>query len=704
MTHAFWPRSTQRFFSRHWIAALLLSLAACCTLPVHAQPLPTPDPDDGATFRVLAFHDVRYGVLNSFETDPEESAVDASVLAGLFDWLRRNDYHPISLQQVVDAREGRKALPPRAVLLTFDDGYVSFYTRIFPLLKAYNYPAVMNLVTSWLEVRANGHVDYGNSLKPRSDFLSWAQAREMVQSGLIELASHSHDMHHGVPSNPLGSVQPAATTHQWNKTTAQYETDAEYSARIETDLRQSKATIEARTGQPVRAIAWPYGAYNDIAAAAAQRVGLTVGFSLVDGPANTKERLDRIPRGYASYQLAVNDYERLLRTPHTSVKSRGTRRVVHVDLDYVYDTDPAQIERNLSALIDRIHAIGPSTVYLQAFADPDGDGVAQALYFPNRHLPVRADLFDRVAWQLRTRTGVQVFAWMPVMAFGLAYTHPLKDVTVQMHGTSAADAAPRYHRLSPFDARTRQLISDIYDDLGRYTAFAGVLFHDDAMLGDDEDASAAALKTYAQWGLPASIDTIRADPALRARWATAKSDALTAFTLELADVLRRWQPDLLTARNFYARPVIEPAATEWFAQNFARDIQRYDYSAIMAMPAMEEARNADAWLGRLAKAALSQPGAANHTVFELQARDWRTGQPIADDVLQRQARLLRELGVRHLGYYPDDFSHNQPDLSVARRHFSVRRTLPNALRQALTPNTSSKSGTPAAARASEAVQ
>ncbi|WP_230369807.1 poly-beta-1,6-N-acetyl-D-glucosamine N-deacetylase PgaB [Paludibacterium denitrificans] len=70
---------------------------------------------------------------------------------------------------------------------------------------------------------------------------------------------------------------------------------------------------------------------------------------------------------------------------------------MHVDLDYIYDPSPARQEENLGKLLDRVKAMGPSVVYLQAFADPDGNGAADALYFPNRHLPMRADLFSRVA-------------------------------------------------------------------------------------------------------------------------------------------------------------------------------------------------------------------------------------------------------------------------------------------------------------------
>ena len=669
-----------------WIGALMAG--ALAAFAIQAQPLPPADPANGTTFRALVFHDVRYDVLASFSDDPDESAVDASVLAGLFDWMRRNDYHPVSLQQVIDARAGRAPLPARAVLLTFDDGYASFYTRVFPLLKAYNYPAVMALVTSWMEASPTGQVSYGNASVPRSRFLSWAQAREMAQSGLVELVSHSHDLHRGIPSNPQGNLEPSAVTHAWHAGTQRHETDAEYDRRLEQDLRTSKSVIESQTGQPVRAIAWPYGAHNAMASAVAERVGLPYGFTLADGPVDARRSLSRIGRGYATYNLAVADYQRLLRAPALSVRTLGTQRIVHVDLDYVYDPDPAQQERNLSALIDRIHAIGPSAVYLQAFADPDGDGVAQALYFPNRHLPMRADLFGRAAWQLRTRAGVRVFAWMPVLAFQLPPGHPLADVTVRAHGAAASpNAPPRYLRLSPFDPRTRRLIGEIYDDLGRYAGFSGVLFHDDALLGDDEDASPAALDAYASWGLPRDIDAIRADPGQQARWATGKTRALTDFTLELAGILRRWQPDLLTARNLYARPVLEPAARAWFAQDFADQLTSYDYTAIMAMPSMEEADDSRAWLKALATAALAHPGAVERTVFELQARDWRTGHAVPDEQLRQQAAWLRQLGARHLAYYPDDFAAGRPGLATARASFSGSRAIQDELRRRLAPAT-----------------
>lgn len=654
------------------VAWLLLGLASASP----AQPLPPPDADDGVSFRVLSFHDVRGNVRASFENSPDETAIDERTLAEVFAWLQHNDYHPVSLQQVIDARAGGKPLPSRPVLLTFDDGYRSAYTKVFPLLQRFKYPALLALVTSWLEVPEGGNVAYGDKPVPRGDFLRWSEAAEMARSGLVELASHSDALHTGVRANPQGNMLPSAATHRYDPALGRYEDDAAYMQRVESDLRRSREIIEARTGAKVRAMVWPYGAYNAASLKAAGRAGLPITFTLDDGPNDPSVPLSRIRRALVAYDNEATEYARLLRSP-VGGELRPVNRVMHVDLDYVYDPDPAQQERNLSALIERVAAVRPRSVFLQAYADSDGDGVADALYFPNRQLPMRSDLFGRAAWQLRSRTGVKVYAWMPVMAFRLPASNPLATHTVRT--ADGGTPADRYHRLSPFDPAVRALVGDIYEDLGRHAFFEGLLFHDDATLADDEDASPLALAAYGRWGLPADVAAIRADPALMARWTGAKTRYLTEFTQELAARTGAWRAGLETARNLYARPVLDPAAEQWFAQSYEASLAAYDYVALMAMPRMEREDDAQAWLARLARRVAGTPRGLDGTVFELQARDWRTGKPVADDELARQWELLHRMGVRHLGYYPDDFLHNQPSLEVVRRAISVRNLLWRAL-------------------------
>ncbi|MGO4780418.1 polysaccharide deacetylase family protein, partial [Lysobacter sp. 2RAB21] len=112
----------------------------------------------------------------------------------------------------IKASRGEKKLPPKAVLLTFDDGLRSIYTHVFPLLRAYRYPALMAVVTGWVDLPREQQVDYGPRMFTHDDFVTWDQLREMQASGLIEIASHSDNLHRGVTSNPQGNTMPAAIT------------------------------------------------------------------------------------------------------------------------------------------------------------------------------------------------------------------------------------------------------------------------------------------------------------------------------------------------------------------------------------------------------------------------------------------------------------------------------------------------------------
>jgi biofilm PGA synthesis lipoprotein PgaB len=351
-------------------------------------------------------------------------------------------------------------------------------------------------------------------------------------------------------------------------------------------------------------------------------------------------------------------------------------RVVHVDLDYVYDPDPAQEARNLDRLIERIRGYQISTVYLQAFSDPTGSGLVREVYFPNRQLPMRADLFNRVAWQLRTRAQVEVFAWLPVLAFDLPGAKVL--AWNKETGEAAPDPAA-YSRLSPFDPEARRRILDLYEDLARNAAISGLLFHDDAFLSDFEDASAPALDAYERAGLPRSIETIRSDPALFRRWTSLKTETLITFTQELAERVRLYRSPLKTARNIFARPLLQPESEAWFAQSYDRFLAAYDQTAVMAMPYMENvpADDAAAWLRLLVETAAHRPGALARTVFELQAVDWRVkdgaeARRIPTETLAAQMRLLARLGARNYGYYPDDFIAGHPDADALHGALSLQ--------------------------------
>ncbi|MGY2223565.1 poly-beta-1,6-N-acetyl-D-glucosamine N-deacetylase PgaB [Pseudomonas gingeri] len=643
-----------------------LLLGACAQTPAtFTAPAQRPLPANEAPWPKnhvlgIAYHDVE-------DRDPDQAvvAVRTERLLEQLAWLRENGYRPVSVDQILAARGGGPELPAKAVLLSFDDGYASFYTRVMPVLRSYRWPALLAPVGTWIDTPAGQPVNFAGELRPRSQFLTWAQIKEISASGLVEIAAHTDASHLGIVANPQGNQQPAAATRRYDASTGRYESEADFQARMRADVVAISNKIRAVTGYAPRVWVWPYGVADGTALKVIDGQGYKMALTLDDG-LDSVDRLMSSPRFLVASDPDGEHYASSL----VAVQTRSPKRVVHVDLDNVYDADPVRQEINLDKLVQRISDIGANTVFLQAFADPEGDGLARELYFPNRHLPVRADIFDRVAWQLRTRAHVEVFAWMPVLSFALDSRLPRVTRWDPATGHVAPDPE-QYRRLSPFDPEVRRLIGEIYEDLARLTSVDGVLYHDDAVLSDFEDASPQALRAYTANGLPGSVEALRGDPATLQRWTRFKSRYLIDFTHELTSRVRAIRgPQVQTARNLFAEPVIDPQSETWFAQNLDDFLTSYDWTAPMAMPLMEgqsESHSGD-WLERLVERIGQRPGALDRTVFELQARDWR--QKPATDIDGEQladwmARIKRK-GATSFGYYPDNFLENSPDLKTVR--------------------------------------
>ena len=137
------------------IGWLCLSASVCAQALSFMSPQERPQPEASKPwpknhFLVLAYHDVEDDA-----ADQRYLSVRTSALNEQIGWLVHHGYHAISVQDILDAHEGKKTLPPRAYLLSFDDGYSSFYTRVWPLLQAWNVPALWAPVGSWVDTPAN---------------------------------------------------------------------------------------------------------------------------------------------------------------------------------------------------------------------------------------------------------------------------------------------------------------------------------------------------------------------------------------------------------------------------------------------------------------------------------------------------------------------------------------------------------------------
>lgn len=151
----------------------------------------------GLDSRILLYHEFteqeplpsQYGVITTpqrFETDIQ--------------YLLAEGYTFISLTDLYAFHQGNRALPKKTVILTFDDGYESNYTLIYPILKKYEIPATIFVVVSAM----------GNPGK-----LTWEQMLEMEQSGLVDIQSHSwkHEDHSALSADVLNEYMWNAMDH-----------------------------------------------------------------------------------------------------------------------------------------------------------------------------------------------------------------------------------------------------------------------------------------------------------------------------------------------------------------------------------------------------------------------------------------------------------------------------------------------------------
>ena len=137
-------------------------------------------------------------------------------------WLEDAGWRGVSLSDGLDILAGKKHIDGKPVAITFDDGFRDFHTEAFPILQRHGFSATMYLPTAFI----------GNERKTfkTRECLTWAEMRLMHQAG-IEFGSHTVN-------------HPKLVDLRWPE--------------IETELRESKATIEQQLGHPINSFAYPY--------------------------------------------------------------------------------------------------------------------------------------------------------------------------------------------------------------------------------------------------------------------------------------------------------------------------------------------------------------------------------------------------------------------------------------------------------------
>jgi peptidoglycan/xylan/chitin deacetylase (PgdA/CDA1 family) len=157
------------------------------------------------------------------------------------DYLGAHGYHVIPLADLVDYLDGgHRPLPPKAVVITVDDGWLCAYTNIYPELQRRHLPWTLFLYPAIVGVGEHA--------------VSWAEVLEMARAG-VDVESHTW-------THPFLTKLPS----------------------LDHELADSKTAIELMTGRRVRFLSYPYGDFNDNVVSAAQCDGYRAGVTTHRAP------------------------------------------------------------------------------------------------------------------------------------------------------------------------------------------------------------------------------------------------------------------------------------------------------------------------------------------------------------------------------------------------------------------------------------
>ncbi len=168
-------------------------------------------------------------------------------------YLADHGFHVISLHQAVVAIQHHTGLPPRPVVLTFDDGYADFFSTAVPILQVHGFTATSFVIT--------GRMGWGGYMTPS----------QVVAADGMGFTIGAHTVDHVA----LAAQLPARAT--W-------------------EMSQSKQTLEALLGHPVLDFAYPYGSFNFYDMAQAKRLGFETAVSTLSGTWHSAGQLFELSR------------------------------------------------------------------------------------------------------------------------------------------------------------------------------------------------------------------------------------------------------------------------------------------------------------------------------------------------------------------------------------------------------------------------
>jgi peptidoglycan/xylan/chitin deacetylase (PgdA/CDA1 family) len=250
---------------------------------------------------VLMYHSIGTTTARKFR----RFAVPPDEFAAQMAYLAAEGYQPVTAAELAASRCGRP-LPPRPVVLTFDDAYTDFYTAALPVLRQHNFRAALYVPTAYVGGTTRFNGSSGEGSRP---VLSWQALRDLAAEG-VEVAAHSHT-HPQMDRVPAEVVRDEAT--------------------------RSRSLLEDKLGLAVEGFAYPFGYWDSEARAAVAAAGFRYAFAVAELVTTADDDMLTMPRVTVNAGVGVAGLARLLARPASSGRNlagakqlawRGVRRAV----------------------------------------------------------------------------------------------------------------------------------------------------------------------------------------------------------------------------------------------------------------------------------------------------------------------------------------------------------------------------------------
>ena len=160
-------------------------------------------------------------------------------------YLKKAGYNTISFSELINFVENNASLPENPIMLTFDDGYYNNYCYAYPLLKEYNAKATISIIGKYTDLYSEISEE-----NPNYSHITWEQAREMCDSGLVEIQNHSYNSH-TMDKGRNGTKKK------------QGESIAAYTEYIYSDIGKLQEEVNINLGYTPTVFAYPFGSVSE---------------------------------------------------------------------------------------------------------------------------------------------------------------------------------------------------------------------------------------------------------------------------------------------------------------------------------------------------------------------------------------------------------------------------------------------------------